>query len=558
MSDLIAESLETRERVENEPVQEVTAQLETAPKSELNQSATLAEVVNLEHPVSAEQLEQTRAVVIRAVLGAYDQPREITEVYSKYATKDSGIAWETGLGVVHAGGKYGEDLSWYIPKGTTERPDGWTAGYIQSDKFFESIKYFLKEPDVDRSKLTSVEQDALKQAYKERIRGLCAGRMAEVLNLMVELDECKTVYCNDKARKLTKTAVMVDLPMVAGGPTKAAILSASHRKTLPANMHEDDVARILDMRTEDSYKATVLPDAFLVEGPFEGKATEKGLNVMAAVDVKAYTTAEVALYALALETRAQNLADESDIHAENGAALTTEDIAQNLKLNLTKEQAEELKARLKASLLTVEYPDKAPEESDEEHQEKVDAYIARKKATLPPDTLPKREPFESDDDYERKIDSYVLQAESPANMEVAALLKSLDELKFSKGQTIDFGLDLRGEDAFVDILRAGNGFKERGKDNLVVLRFPADIPDGLLQVVGANADRLGYKILIQKLPFTRQEIQDLGVIAAITSSHEAVQNNVQSGNMLNQKKDLPPLAELLKEGKPEELYKYID
>lgn len=70
------------------------------------------------------------------------------------------------------------------------------------------------------------------------------------------------------------------------------------------------------------------------------------------------------------------------------------------------------------------------------------------------------------------------------------------------------GADLNGEVAFVDILRGLAGLG-RGKtlDNLVVLRFPNDIPDNLLSQYGEVAVSCGFSnVVIQKLPFSGEEL----------------------------------------------------
>ncbi len=70
------------------------------------------------------------------------------------------------------------------------------------------------------------------------------------------------------------------------------------------------------------------------------------------------------------------------------------------------------------------------------------------------------------------------------------------------------GADLDGEVAFVDILRglAGLG-TERDSHNLVVLRFPADIPDNLLIQYGVMIVSYGFRnVIIQKLPFSGEEL----------------------------------------------------
>ncbi len=62
--------------------------------------------------------------------------------------------------------------------------------------------------------------------------------------------------------------------------------------------------------------------------------------------------------------------------------------------------------------------------------------------------------------------------------------------------------------AFVDILRglAGLG-PERDSHNLVILRFPNDIPDNLLKQYGEMIVAYGFRnVVIQKLLFSGEEL----------------------------------------------------
>ncbi len=75
----------------------------------------------------------------------------------------------------------------------------------------------------------------------------------------------------------------------------------------------------------------------------------------------------------------------------------------------------------------------------------------------------------------------------------------------------NLGVDLNGEIDFVDIVRglSGNG-EERDVHNLVVLRFPSDIPDNLLVQYGEMISSYGYQnIVIQKLPFSNLELDTI-------------------------------------------------
>lgn len=74
------------------------------------------------------------------------------------------------------------------------------------------------------------------------------------------------------------------------------------------------------------------------------------------------------------------------------------------------------------------------------------------------------------------------------------------------------GADLDKETAFADIIGGlKEGTPEKGTDNLVVLRFPADMPDNLLNQYGEMICSCGYQnVVIQKLPFS---VSELGVIA---------------------------------------------
>lgn len=70
------------------------------------------------------------------------------------------------------------------------------------------------------------------------------------------------------------------------------------------------------------------------------------------------------------------------------------------------------------------------------------------------------------------------------------------------------GVDIDKEVAFVDILRGltGKG-TDMGAGNLVLLRFPNDIPDNLLIQYGEMIVSYGFtNVVIQKLPFSREEL----------------------------------------------------
>jgi hypothetical protein len=81
------------------------------------------------------------------------------------------------------------------------------------------------------------------------------------------------------------------------------------------------------------------------------------------------------------------------------------------------------------------------------------------------------------------------------------------------------GADLDKETTFADIIGAlKEGASEKGADNLVVLRFPADMPDNLLNQYGEMISSYGYQnVVIQKLPFS---VGELEVIAKeVVKSH---------------------------------------
>lgn len=70
------------------------------------------------------------------------------------------------------------------------------------------------------------------------------------------------------------------------------------------------------------------------------------------------------------------------------------------------------------------------------------------------------------------------------------------------------GVDLDKEAEFVDILQGLTGKGENlGVNNLIILRFPDDIPDNLLNQYGEMIVSCGYtNVVIQKLPFSREEL----------------------------------------------------
>ena len=78
-------------------------------------------------------------------------------------------------------------------------------------------------------------------------------------------------------------------------------------------------------------------------------------------------------------------------------------------------------------------------------------------------------------------------------------------------EPFSLGVDLNSEVAFVDILRglADKG-KERDTYNLIVLRFPNDIPNNILSQYGEMIVSYGYRnVVIQKLPFSNSELDDM-------------------------------------------------
>ncbi len=105
---------------------------------------------------------------------------------------------------------------------------------------------------------------------------------------------------------------------------------------------------------------------------------------------------------------------------------------------------------------------------------------------------------------------------------MALIRKSGKEATYFKGTAADFskkypgadkeqygiGVDIDKEVAFVDILRGLTGEGTgTGVENLVLLRFPNDIPDNLLIQYGEMIVSYGFtNVVIQKLPFSREEL----------------------------------------------------
>jgi len=120
---------------------------------------------------------------------------------------------------------------------------------------------------------------------------------------------------------------------------------------------------------------------------------------------------------------------------------------------------------------------------------------------------------------------FEVKAYKAEELDKAMLLirKSGKEATYFKGTAADFGKKYPGADkeqynigadidkevAFVDILRGltGKG-TDMGADNLVLLRFPNDIPDNLLTQYGEMVVSYGFtNVVIQKLPFSREELE---------------------------------------------------
>ncbi|MBW6441388.1 hypothetical protein K0B04_00565 [Patescibacteria group bacterium] len=70
------------------------------------------------------------------------------------------------------------------------------------------------------------------------------------------------------------------------------------------------------------------------------------------------------------------------------------------------------------------------------------------------------------------------------------------------------GADFNKETEFVDFIRGVlNGEPNKNEENILVLRFPNDIPDNLLNQFGQMIVDYGYpNVLIQKLPLSNQEL----------------------------------------------------
>jgi len=129
-----------------------------------------------------------------------------------------------------------------------------------------------------------------------------------------------------------------------------------------------------------------------------------------------------------------------------------------------------------------------------------------------------------------------VKAYSPAD-ELAFLLKKIEEggksSTYFEGKASDFGktypganidnykmgVELDKETEFVDIIRGVSGKgADRDASNLVLLRFPSDIPDNLLMQYGEKIVSCGYRnVVIQKLPFSGEE---LNVIAKEIVKHQ--------------------------------------
>ena len=91
-----------------------------------------------------------------------------------------------------------------------------------------------------------------------------------------------------------------------------------------------------------------------------------------------------------------------------------------------------------------------------------------------------------------------------------------------------------GEVAFVDILRglAGLG-PERDSHNLVVLRFPGDIPDNLLIQYGEMIVSYGFRnVVIQKLPFSGEKL-DIIARELVKAQWSSLISHSSKGNFSN-------------------------
>lgn len=82
----------------------------------------------------------------------------------------------------------------------------------------------------------------------------------------------------------------------------------------------------------------------------------------------------------------------------------------------------------------------------------------------------------------------------------------------AESDTYVLGADLLHETAFVNIVRDLEGHQRiNDEDNLIVLRFPNDVPDNLLYQYGERVVNYGYpNVLIQKLPLSGNELDIIG------------------------------------------------
>ncbi len=89
--------------------------------------------------------------------------------------------------------------------------------------------------------------------------------------------------------------------------------------------------------------------------------------------------------------------------------------------------------------------------------------------------------------------------------EFGKIFPGAEKVKFN------MGFDINKEVGFVDFIRGvSKGESNRYEQNIVVLRFPKDIPNNLLSQFGQLIVDYGYpNVVIQKLPFSNQDLIDI-------------------------------------------------
>ncbi|OGC45595.1 hypothetical protein A2V49_03830 [candidate division WWE3 bacterium RBG_19FT_COMBO_34_6] len=94
------------------------------------------------------------------------------------------------------------------------------------------------------------------------------------------------------------------------------------------------------------------------------------------------------------------------------------------------------------------------------------------------------------------------------------------------------GVDLDKEIKFLDTLRGlVNGEPDKDSDNLIILRFPNDIPDNLLMQYGELIVSYGYpNLVIQKLPYM---VEELNVISKTLLGTQMQKLNYQLMKKMN-------------------------